>query len=324
MTQELQLQTKILKSQFGLRLDKAISELFPDYSRSKIKKYILDNRVKLNGKIISKPKEKVLGSEEVLINALIKKDMSYVPQNISLNIIYEDDEILIINKPSNLVVHPGAGNTDGTLLNGLLYRYPKIINVPRAGIVHRLDKDTIGLMVIAKTILSHTYLVKDFKLRKIKREYEAIVNGCIMDSGTIYEPIARHPSKRTHMTVHPMGKPSITHYQIMEHFRAHTRLRLRLGSGRTHQIRVHMAHINHPLVGDQVYGHSKYLLKNVSEEFYKIIKNFNRQALYAVMLSLYHPRTGIKMEWSIDTPKDMLILVNALKKDALIHKDAMN
>ncbi|MGP1931451.1 MAG: pseudouridine synthase, partial [Arsenophonus sp. ET-DL12-MAG3] len=177
MTQELQLQTKILKSQFGLRLDKAISELFPDYSRSKIKKYILDKRVKLNGKIISKPKEKVFGSEEILINALIKKDMSYVPQNISLNIVYEDDEILIINKPSNLVVHPGVGNTDGTLLNGLLYRYPKIIDVPRAGIVHRLDKDTIGLMVIAKTILSYTYLVKDFKLRKIKREYEAIVNG---------------------------------------------------------------------------------------------------------------------------------------------------
>lgn len=324
MAQQLQLQAQILESQLGQRLDQALAELFPDYSRSRIKEWILDNRVQVNGKIINRPKEKVFGSEQIAIDVLIEEDMRWQPQNIPLNIVYEDDEIIVINKPRDLVVHPGAGNPDGTVLNALLYRYPEIINVPRAGIVHRLDKDTTGLMVIAKTIPAQTHLVEALQLREITREYEAVVNGRMTAGGTVDEPIARHPTKRTHMAIHPLGKPAITHYRVMEHFRAHTRLRLRLESGRTHQIRVHMAHINHPLVGDPVYGGRPRPLKGVSEEFRQVMNNFDRHALHATMLRLYHPRTGIEMEWHADIPADMVILINILKADAMMHKDEMD
>ncbi|QLK87232.1 23S rRNA pseudouridine(1911/1915/1917) synthase RluD [Arsenophonus endosymbiont of Aphis craccivora] len=324
MAQQLQLQAPILESQLGQRLDQALAELFPDYSRSRIKEWILDNRVQVNGKIINRPKEKVFGSEQIAIDVLIEEDMRWQPQNIPLNIVYEDDEIIVINKPRDLVVHPGAGNPDGTVLNALLYSYPEIINVPRAGIVHRLDKDTTGLMVIAKTIPAQTHLVEALQLREITREYEAVVNGRMTAGGTVDEPIARHPTKRTHMAIHPLGKPAITHYRVMEHFRAHTRLRLRLESGRTHQIRVHMAHINHPLVSDPVYGGRPRPLKGVSEEFSQVMNNFDRQALHATMLRLYHPRTGIEMEWHADIPADMVILINILKADAMMHKDEMD
>lgn len=324
MAQQLQLQVQILESQLGQRLDQALAELFPDYSRSRIKEWILDNRVQVNGKIINRPKEKVFGSEQIAIDVLIEEDMSWHPQNIPLNIVYEDDEIIVINKPRDLVVHPGGGNPDGTVLNALLYRYPEIINVPRAGIVHRLDKDTTGLMVIAKTIPDQTHLVEALQLREITREYEAVVNGRMTAGGTVDEPIARHPTKRTHMAIHPLGIAAITHYRVMEHFRAHTRLRLRLESGRTHQIRVHMAHINHPLVGDPVYGGRPRPLKGVSEEFRQVMNNFDRQALHATMLRLYHPRTGIEMEWHADIPADMVILINILKADAMMHKDEMD
>lgn len=324
MAQQLQLQAQILESQLGQRLDQALAELFPDYSRSRIKEWILDNRVLVNGKIINRPKEKVFGSEQIAIDVLIEEDMRWQPQNIPLNIVYEDNEIIVINKPRDLVVHPGAGNPDGTVLNALLYRYPEIINVPRAGIVHRLDKDTTGLMVIAKTIPAQTHLVDALQRREITREYEAVVNGRMTAGGTVDEPIARHPTKRTHMAIQPMGKPAITHYRVMEHFRAHTRLRLRLESGRTHQIRVHMAHINHPLVGDPVYGGRPRPLKGVSEEFRQIMSNFNRQALHATMLRLFHPLTGIEMEWHADIPADMVILINILKADAMLHRDEMD
>ncbi|MGP1959446.1 MAG: 23S rRNA pseudouridine(1911/1915/1917) synthase RluD [Arsenophonus sp. NC-TX2-MAG3] len=324
MDKQLQLQVKTLKLQLSQRLDQTLAELFPDYSRSQIKKWILDNRVQVNGKIINRPKEKVFGSEQIDINVLLEEDMRWQPQNIPLNIVYEDDEIIVINKPCDLVVHPGAGNLDGTILNALLYHYPEIINVPRAGIVHRLDKDTTGLMVIAKTIPAQIHLIQSLQLRKITREYEAIVNGYMTAGGMVNEPIARHPTKRTHMAIHPFGKPAITHYRIMEHFRIHTRLKLRLESGRTHQIRVHMAHINHPLVGDPVYGGRPHTLKGVSKEFCQIVNNFNRQALHATMLRLYHPCTGIEMEWHADIPADIIILINMLKADSVIHKDEMD
>ncbi|MGP1928038.1 MAG: 23S rRNA pseudouridine(1911/1915/1917) synthase RluD [Arsenophonus sp. NC-QC1-MAG3] len=324
MDKQLQLQVKILKLQFGQRLDQALAELFPDHSRSQIKKWILDKKVQVNGKIINRPKEKVFGNEQIDIDVLLEEDMRWQPQNIPLNIVYEDDEIIVINKPCDLVVHPGAGNLDGTILNALLYHYPEIINVPRAGIVHRLDKDTTGLMVIAKTIAAQTHLVQSLQLRKIAREYEAIVNGCMTAGGMINEPIARHPTKRTHMAIHTSGKPAITYYRIMEHFRIHTRLKLRLESGRTHQIRVHMAHINHPLVGDPVYGDRSCTLKGVSKEFCQIMDNFNRQALHATKLRLYHPCTGIEMEWHADIPEDIIILINMLKADSVMHKDEMD
>lgn len=324
MAQQVQLSATIAESQLGQRLDQALAELFPDYSRSRIKEWILDDRVQVNGKVINKPKEKVLGSEHILIDALIEEDNRWEPQDIPLNVIYEDEDILIINKPRDLVVHPGAGNPDGTILNALLYRYPEIADVPRAGIVHRLDKDTTGLMVVAKTVPAQTHLVESLQRREITREYEAVAVGRMTAGGMVEEPISRHPTKRTHMAVHPMGKPAVTHYRVMEHFRAHTRLRLRLETGRTHQIRVHMAHINHPLIGDPLYGGRPRPLKGATEEFLEVMRNFDRQALHATMLRLYHPISGIQMEWHAPLPDDMVKLIEALKADTELHKDDMD
>ena len=324
MSQQIRLNATVADSQLGHRLDQALAELFPDYSRSRIKEWILDNRVQVNDKIINKPKEKMLGGEKIEVDALIEEDVRWEPQNIPLNIVYEDDDILVINKPRDLVVHPGAGNPDGTVLNALLYRYPEIVNVPRAGIVHRLDKDTTGLMVVAKTVPAQTHLVEALQRREITREYEAVATGRMTAGGLVNEPISRHPTKRTHMAVHPMGKPAVTHYRVMEHFRAHTRLRLRLETGRTHQIRVHMAHIHHPLIGDQLYGGRPRPLKGASEEFRETLRRFDRQALHATMLRLYHPITGIEMEWHAPLPDDMVELIRVLKVDAEQFKDEMD
>ncbi|HHZ8726590.1 TPA: 23S rRNA pseudouridine(1911/1915/1917) synthase RluD [Proteus mirabilis] len=324
MSQQIRLNATVADSQLGQRLDQALAELFPDYSRSRIKEWILDNRVQVNDKIINKPKEKMLGGEKIEVDALIEEDVRWEPQNIPLNIVYEDDDILVINKPRDLVVHPGAGNPDGTVLNALLYRYPEIVNVPRAGIVHRLDKDTTGLMVVAKTVPAQTHLVEALQRREITREYEAVATGRMTAGGLVNEPISRHPTKRTHMAVHPMGKPAVTHYRVMEHFRAHTRLRLRLETGRTHQIRVHMAHIHHPLIGDQLYGGRPRPLKGASEEFRETLRRFDRQALHATMLRLYHPITGIEMEWHAPLPDDMVELIRVLKMDAEQFKDEMD
>ncbi|MEX6160587.1 23S rRNA pseudouridine(1911/1915/1917) synthase RluD [Proteus mirabilis] len=280
--------------------------------------------MQVNDKIINKPKEKMLGGEKIEVDALIEEDVRWEPQNIPLNIVYEDDDILVINKPRDLVVHPGAGNPDGTVLNALLYRYQEIVNVPRAGIVHRLDKDTTGLMVVAKTVPAQTHLVEALQRREITREYEAVATGRMTAGGLVNEPISRHPTKRTHMAVHPMGKPAVTHYRVMEHFRAHTRLRLRLETGRTHQIRVHMAHIHHPLIGDQLYGGRPRPLKGASEEFRETLRRFDRQALHATMLRLYHPITGIEMEWHAPLPDDMVELIRVLKVDAEQFKDEMD
>ncbi|EOV7493918.1 23S rRNA pseudouridine(1911/1915/1917) synthase RluD [Proteus mirabilis] len=324
MSQQIRLNATVADSQLGQRLDQALAELFPDYSRSRIKEWILDNRVQVNDKIINKPKEKMLGGEKIEVDALIEEDVRWEPQNIPLNIVYEDDDILVINKPRDLVVHPGAGNPDGTVLNALLYRYPEIVNVPRAGIVHRLDKDTTGLMVVAKTVPAQTHLVEALQRREITREYEAVATGRMTAGGLVNEPISRHPTKRTHMAVHPMGKTAVTHYRVMEHFRAHTRLRLRLETGRTHQIRVHMAHIHHPLIGDQLYGGRPRPLKGASEEFRETLRRFDRQALHATMLRLYHPITGIEMEWHAPLPDDMVELIRVLKVDAEQFKDEMD
>lgn len=324
MAQEIQLTATINESQLGQRLDQALAELFPDYSRSRIKEWILDDRVQVNGRLVNKPKEKMLGGEQISIDALIDEDMRFEPQNLPLNIVYEDDDILVINKPRDFVVHPGAGNPDGTVLNALLYHYPDIADVPRAGIVHRLDKDTTGLMVVAKTVPAQTRLVESLQLREITREYEAVANGRMTAGGKVEEPISRHPTKRTHMAVNPMGKPAVTHYRVMEHFRAHIRLRLRLETGRTHQIRVHMAHINHPLVGDQLYGGRPRPLKGASDEFRDALREFDRQALHATMLRLYHPITGIQMEWHAPIPDDMVKLIEVLKADAQEHQDDMD
>ena len=321
---ELKLSTEIEQTQLGMRLDQALSELFPDYSRSRIKEWIVNNKVTVNGIIVNKPKEKVLGGEKITISAEIEQETYHQPENIKLNIVYEDDDILVINKPRDLVVHPGAGNPNGTVLNALLYHYPEIARVPRAGIVHRLDKDTTGLMVVAKTIIAQTHLVESLQLREITREYEAVAMGIITAGGTIDEPITRHPTKRTHMAVFPTGKPAVTHYRVMEKYRLHTRLRLRLETGRTHQIRVHMAHIAHPLVGDPLYGGRPRPPKGASESFIQTLRDFDRQALHAAMLRLFHPITGEQMEWHAPIPEDMEKLILALQDDTQQHKDELD
>lgn len=321
MAQQVQLTATVAESQLGQRLDQALAELFPDYSRSRIKEWILDDRVQINGNMINKPKDKVLGGEAIKIDTLIDEEVRCEAQDIALDIVYEDQDILVINKPRDLVVHPSAGNPDGTVLNALLHHFPAIGDVPRAGIVHRLDKDTTGLMVVAKTVPAQTRLVESFQAREITREYEAVAIGRMTAGGTVNEPMSRHPTKRTHMSVHPMGKPAVTHYRIMEHFRSHTRLRLRLETGRTHQIRVHMAHINHPLVGDQLYGGRPRLPKGASEELVTALRTFDRQALHATTLRLYHPISGIEMEWHAPIPQDMVDLIEVLKADAEAFKD---
>ncbi|MBA6335583.1 MULTISPECIES: 23S rRNA pseudouridine(1911/1915/1917) synthase RluD [unclassified Colwellia] len=303
----------------GKRFDQTLAEMFPEYSRSRIKEWILAGHVTLNGAILIIPREKMFGGEVIKISTEVEGDVRFEPQNIPLNIVYEDDDIIVINKPAGFVVHPGAGNPDGTVLNALLYHCPQLDVVPRAGIVHRLDKDTTGLMVIAKTIAAQTNLVDAIQEREITREYEAIANGLMTAGGMVDEPIGRHSTKRTHMAVSPFGRPSVTHYRVMEKFRLHTRLRLRLETGRTHQIRVHMAHITHPLIGDPNYGGRPRPPKNATEDLRDLLRSFKRQALHAAMLSLFHPITGEEMTWHAPIPEDMVNLTNVLREDSKIN-----
>ncbi|MCI7717911.1 23S rRNA pseudouridine(1911/1915/1917) synthase RluD [[Pasteurella] aerogenes] len=321
---QLILSAEVRPEQMGQRLDQTLAELFPDYSRSRLKTWIEGDLVLVNGQINNVPRSKVYGGEQVEITVEVDDETRFEAENIPLDIVYEDEHILVINKPKDLVVHPGAGNPKGTVLNALLYHYPEIAEVPRAGIVHRLDKDTTGLMVVAKTIPAQTKLVRDLQKRKITREYEAIASGIMTKGGTVDQPMARHPTKRTHMAVHPLGKPAVTHYRIMERFRDYTRLRLRLETGRTHQIRVHMAHIAHPLLGDQTYGGRPRPPKNASEELMRVMREFKRQALHAVMLRLAHPISGEMMEWYAPLPADFVELVEALKDDYQLHKDELD
>ncbi|MCK9021582.1 23S rRNA pseudouridine(1911/1915/1917) synthase RluD [Haemophilus influenzae] len=321
---QITLSAEVQPEQMGQRLDQTLAELFPEYSRSRLKTWIEVDLVKLNDRITNIPREKVLGGERIEIIVEVEDETRFEAENIPLNIVYEDDDIIVINKSKDLVVHPGAGNPNGTVLNALLYHYPPIVEVPRAGIVHRLDKDTTGLMVVAKTIPAQTKLVRDLQKRKITREYEAVASGIMTKGGTVDQPMARHATKRTLMAVHPMGKPAVTHYRIMENYRNYTRLRLRLETGRTHQIRVHMAHIAHPLLGDQTYGGRPRPPKNASEDFMEVLRNFKRQALHAVMLRLAHPITGEMMEWYAPLPDDFVELLNALKADYLEHQDELD
>lgn len=317
----ISLSAEVPAESFGQRLDQVLAELFPQFSRSKMKVWIQNRHVSVNGEIVTIPRQKVSGGETIEIEATVEKQVESVAQNIELDIVYEDDEILVINKPADLVVHPGAGNPDGTVLNALLAHVPKIDKVPRAGIVHRLDKDTTGLMVVAKTLQAQTHLVEQLQSRVMSREYEALVFGTMVAGGYVDEPIGRHATKRTLMAVRDTGKPALTHYRVIEKFRSHTHLRLKLETGRTHQIRVHMAHIKHPLVGDQAYGGRSRLPKGATEDCINALRGFSRQALHAAQLSLYHPVTEEWMTWQAPLPQDMVELIDAVREDSQAHPE---
>ena len=308
---EVMLNVTIPNNYAGLRLDQALAQLFPNWSRSRLQLWISQKRITLDGKAVNS-KQKVWGNEQICINP---KSFSTGPQfkaeAIRLNIIYEDDFLLIINKPVGMVVHPGNGNWQGTMLNALLHHAAQLSNVPRAGIVHRLDKDTSGLLVVAKTIDTQINLIRQLQQHQVKRNYLALVLGQVTQNGHVDKPIGRHPVQRTKMAVIKKGKPARTHYQILEQFEGCTLLQCSLETGRTHQIRVHMHKIGHPLAGDPVYGGKP---KKTNQEIGQLLTIFPRQALHAQQLELAHPKNDKIMRWEATLPDDMNTLLQTLRQ----------
>ncbi|RLA04963.1 MAG: 23S rRNA pseudouridine(1911/1915/1917) synthase RluD [Gammaproteobacteria bacterium] len=309
---EISLQAKISQQAAGQRLDQALAQLFPEHSRSRLQQWIKKGKVAVNGKVITRTREKVMGQESISINTELETEVHWQAQDIAVDIVYEDEELMVINKAASMVVHPAAGNWDGTLVNALLHHHPQLEQLPRAGIVHRLDKDTSGLMVVAKTLRAHTHLVNELQARKVNRQYLCLANGAITAGNTIDQPIARHPTKRKQMAVIATGKTAITHYRIERRFKDYTFLRVKLETGRTHQIRVHMAWLKHPLVGDPVYGGRLRLPKAATETLIETLRNFGRQALHATELGLIHPGTKQPVSWQADIPSDMAQLIETI------------
>lgn len=313
MKDVFELTVQVPFSMSGLRFDQAASELFPDFSRSRLQSWIKDGQLKING-VIGKPKDKVIGGETLDLNAELEAQGDWQPEEITLDIVHEDDDLLIINKQAGLVVHPAAGNYTGTLVNALLNHIPGLINLPRAGIVHRLDKETTGLMVVAKTLEAHTDLVAQLADRTVSREYEAVAVGAMTGGGTVNAPMGRHPIHRKLMAVLSQGgKRAVTHYRVATRFPHHTHIKVKLETGRTHQIRVHMAHIGFALVGDKTYGKSFKIPKGANASLIEALKAFPRQALHAAKLGLEHPGTGEYTEWTAPIPEDFKGLLAALK-----------
>lgn len=295
-----------------MRLDQALARLLPDWSRSRLQAWILEKRISVDeGGAI--PKQKLWGGEEIQIQQPISDriEAAYAAEAIALDIVYEDDVLMVVNKPAGLVVHPGSGNWRGTLLNALLHHAAQLSAIPRAGIVHRLDKETSGLLVVAKTLTAQTSLVRQLQERSVKRDYLALVLGHVSVEGWIDAPVGRHPVQRTKMAVTMSGKEARTHYRVMEKFDGCTLLQCSLETGRTHQIRVHMHSIGHPLVGDPVYGGKP---KKIARETGQLIAGFSRQALHAQRLELSHPQHGKKMTWEAVLPEDMNNLLLALRQ----------
>ena len=294
----------------GLRLDNALVKMYPNYSRARLQKWIKSGAITVDGNI-PRAKDTMIGGEEVEIKVILQDEVLLEPEVIELNIVHEDDEIIVVNKPSGLVVHPGAGNSNGTLANALLHHFPKIRVVPRVGIVHRLDKDTTGLLVVAKDIKTHTNLVEQLQQRTVSRNYIALVHGEFISGGTINDPIGRHSVDRKKMTVKPAeGREAITHYRIRKKFTGFTLLDVRLETGRTHQIRVHMSHHKHPIVGDKVYGRKMNPGKN---KVLNVVASFPRQALHAFQLSFIHPNAKEQVSFEAPIPNDFLTLIDALE-----------
>lgn len=300
----------------GHRLDQIAAELFDRFSRSLLQQWIKSGELLVDG-CQGRSKDKLSGGEVLAIDATLELEAEWVSEVIPLNIVYEDDHLLVINKPAGLVMHPAAGNHTGTLLNGLIYYLPANENIPRAGIVHRLDKDTTGLIVVTKSLVAYQALIDQFQSRTVNREYQAIAQGIMTGGGTVDKPIGRHLQARTKMTVLARGgKEAVTHYRVMAHFPQHTHIKVKLETGRTHQIRVHMAYVGYPLVGDKVYGGRLKLPKGATVELQDTLRGFKRQALHAGKLGLIHPISENYMEWQVSPPEDFNALVAALQADA--------
>ena len=318
MPEDERIDCRIPERLAGKRLDQALAELLPAYSRTRLQQSIKSGQIRVDGRP-RQPNDQILGGE--MIGGTIQSIEVVVAraEAIPLHILYEDTDILIVNKPPGLVVHPAPGNLDGTLVNALLHHAPELAILPRAGIVHRLDKDTSGLLAVARSQRAHTALVEQLQARSMGREYLTVVNGLMTAGGTVDAPIARHPVDRKRMAVGNGGKPALTHYRVVQRFRAHTLLRVKLETGRTHQIRVHMAHIRFPIVGDPVYG-GRVRLPSTSTECHERLRSFRRQALHAVRLQLKHPDSGETLTWDTALPADMADLVQALREDAELLK----
>ena len=298
----------------GLRFDQALARALPQYSRTLLSTWIESGAVQVQGRSL-RGRDKVLGGEQVRIEAHLPAETRIGPESIPLAVVFEDRSLLIINKPAGLVVHPGAGNARHTLQNALLALDPKLALVPRAGLVHRLDKDTSGLLVVARTPEAHTALAAAMAAREITREYLAVCAGVMTAGGTVEEPIGRHRTQRTRMAVRADGRPAVTHYRVVRRFRAHTLVRVRLETGRTHQIRVHLAHIGFPVVGDPEYGGRRRIAAGCTPTLAAELRAFPRQALHAARLSLRHPRSGRELTWEAPMPADMTRLLAALEAD---------
>lgn len=309
---------KVLTEEYaGKRIDVVLAALFPEYSRSRLKIWIEQGQVLVNGKT-TKPKAKMAGDEELQLTVQsIESEEAFVAEDIPLDIIHQDDDIIVINKSADFVVHPAAGHYSGTVLNALLHFDASLSAIPRAGIVHRLDKDTTGLMVIARNLSAHKYLVDQIQQHEVVREYQAVVFGLLTGGGKVDQPIGRHPRDRIKMAVREGGREAITHYRLLERFREHSHVKVQLETGRTHQIRVHMSYLRHSIVGDRVYAGRHRVPAGAQQELLDYLQNFKRQALHAWQLSFVHPSSGESVSYQAPLPDDMLQLINLLKMDAV-------
>ncbi|HUO95370.1 MAG TPA: 23S rRNA pseudouridine(1911/1915/1917) synthase RluD [Steroidobacteraceae bacterium] len=309
------LEQRIPEAHRGQRLDQALAALFPDFSRTRLKAWIEAGRVLVDG-ARPKPRDLVSGGELVRVEPLHEARVPIEPEPLPLAVVYEDEALFVIAKPAGLVVHPGAGNPRQTLQNALLAKDPALATLPRAGIVHRLDKDTSGLLVVARTPEAHAKLTRALAHHEVEREYEAVAIGVMTAGGTVDAPIDRHPVDRLRMAVRGSGREAVTHYRVIERFRAHTHVRVRLETGRTHQIRVHLAHAGFPLVGDPLYGRRLVIPKGASEQLIAALRGFRRQALHAARLAFVHPASGERVEFATPIPTDLAELLAALREDA--------
>jgi len=299
----------------GIRLDQAAAELFDGFSRSRLQTWIKEGVLTVDGRA-ARPKDKLLGGEALTLAVELAPEIDDQPEAIELPVVYQDQDLIVINKPAGLVVHPAAGHADGTLLNGLLHLDDRLSSLPRAGIVHRLDRDTTGLMVVARSVEAHTGLVAQLQDKSLYREYQAIAIGVMTGGGTVDAPMGRHPvdRKRQAVVAHG-GKSAVTHYRVLDRYRAHTRVQVRLETGRTHQIRVHLAHRRYPLVGDPLYGGRLKQPAGATEALREALQGFRRQALHAYKLGLVHPVSGEYMEFEAPLPDDFQALIQVLEAD---------